>query len=269
MNLFVEGKLLCPAIDVNDSVTKSKFDNLYGSRESLLEGIQSVINVQIAGKKVIIYGYGEVGKGCAQTMKGLGAHVGVCEIDPIMAMQAHMEGYEVYDRDTASKEGDMFITATGCIKTINKEDLLNMKDGVILMNMGHGNMEIDTEYLNSKEYIKEDIKPLLNKYTKEDGKSLFLLCDGYLVNATGGAGHPPRVMSITFTNHFIALLSMLQNPEFYRDKKVYKLNRRQEELIARLNFPELSNKLSKLTEEQSEYLGISPNGPFKREDYRY
>jgi adenosylhomocysteinase len=144
-----------------------------------------------------------------------------------------------------------------------------MKDGVILMNMGHGNMEIDTEYLNSKEYIKEDIKPLLNKYTKEDGKSLFLLCDGYLVNATGGAGHPPRVMSITFTNHFIALLSMLQNPEFYRDKKVYKLNRRQEELIARLNFPELSNKLSKLTEEQSEYLGISPNGPFKREDYRY
>jgi adenosylhomocysteinase len=269
MKLYTEGKLLCPAFNVNDAVTKSKFDNIYGSRESLIEGIQRVLNVQIAGKKVIIYGYGEVGKGCCQTMKGLGAHVAVCEIDPIMAMQAHMEGYEVYDSYTASRTGDIFITATGCIKVIDREDIGRMKNGAFLANMGHGKMEINTEYLNSGEYQIEEINPLLHRYIDKSGKEIYLLCNGYLVNATGGAGHPPRVMSITFSNHFVALFSMIENPNVYSENKVYRPTRVQEELVAQLNFPDLKSKLIRLTEEQANYLGINPNGPYKREDYRY
>ena len=266
--LFDEENLLCPAVNVNDAVTKSKFDNIYGSRESLIEGFQRVANVQIAGKKCIIYGYGEVGKGCAQVMKGLGAHVAICEIDPVMAMQAHMEGYEIYDRHTANKEGDIFITATGCIKTIDERDIDEIKTGAILMNMGHGNMEINTEYLNNGSFEKEEISNQLSKYIKNN-KDIFLLCSGYLVNATGGAGHPPRVMSITFTTHFVALLSMILDPQRFSDKRIYRISRLEEELIARLNFPDISDKLNKLSEEQAQYLGLNINGPFKREDYRY
>jgi adenosylhomocysteinase len=269
MKLFKEGKLLSPVINVNDSITKSKFDNIYGSRESLIEGIQNAVNIQIAGKKCIIYGYGEVGKGCAQTMKALGAHIGICEIDPVMAIQAHMQGYEVYDRVNASKVGEIFITATGCIKTVDEEDLNRMKEGVFLMNMGHGNMEVNTEYLNSGVFSVEEVNPLLQKYRDNSGREIFLLCGGYLVNATGGSGHPPRVMSITFTNHFVALLRMIQNPEQYSEKRIYKLSRKQEEFVANLNFPDIKQKLIKLTEEQADYLGVSIDGPFKRDDYKY
>jgi len=266
--LFKKGELLCPAVDVNSAVTKSKFDNIYGSRESLIEGLQRVQNVQIAGKRCIIYGYGEVGKGCAQVMKGLGAHVHICEIDPVMAMQAHMEGYEICDRHVANTTGDIFITATGCTKVIDGEDLEEMKTGAILMNMGHGNMEINTEYLNNGSFSKEEINPQLHKYSKNN-KDIFLLCEGYLVNATGGAGHPPRVMSITFSTHFVALLSMMLNPGKYSENRIYKIGRVEEELVAKLNFPDISAKLTKLTQEQGEYLGIDIEGPFKKDDYKY
>jgi adenosylhomocysteinase len=219
--LMQEGKLKTVVINVNESVTKSKFDNIYGSRESLIEGLQSSINVQIGGKRAIVYGYGEVGKGCSKVLSGLGANVCIVEIDPIMAMQAKMEGFVILPRDKAAKRGDIFITATGCIKTIAEQDLILMNDGAILMNMGHGNMEIDTEYLlRSGKFEIEQVNNNLKKITISQDKSLFLLADGYLVNLVGGNGHPPRVMSITYTNHVLAILEILKHPENYQKGKI-------------------------------------------------
>lgn len=269
-NLMKEGKLKTVVINVNESVTKSKFDNIYGSRESLIEGLQSSMNVQIGGKRAIIYGYGEVGKGCAKVLRGLGANVCIVEIDPIMAMQAKMEGFEILSRGEASTTGDIFVTATGCIKTIAEQDLVLMKDGAILMNMGHGNMEVDTEFLlRSNKFEVESVSDRLKKIKISEEKQVFLLADGYLVNLVGGNGHPPRVMSITYTNHVLAILEILNNKDKYEKGKIYRMPRILDELAARLNFPEISGKLTSLTTEQEEYLGVKKDGPFKREDYRY
>jgi adenosylhomocysteinase len=268
-NLKNEGLLKSRVINVNESVTKSKFDNIYGSRESLLEGIQSSINVQIGGKRVIVYGYGEVGKGCAKVMRGLGANVCIVEIDPIIAMQAKMEGFEILSRNNAAETGEMFITATGCIKTMAEQDLQLVKDGAILMNMGHGNMEIDTDYLvRSGIFPVEKVSDHLDKISI-NGKTVFLLAEGYLVNLVGGNGHPPRVMSITYTNHVLAILELLKNSDKYQKGEIYRMPIINDEQAARLNFPGISDKLVILSEEQERYLGVNKNGPFKREDYRY
>ena len=265
-----EGNLKTVVLNINESVTKSKFDNIYGSRESLIEGLQAAMNFQLGGKKVVIFGYGEVGKGCAKVMAGVGAHVVVVEIDPIMAMQAHMEGFEVLSPKEAAKAGDVFITATGCNKTIDADDMLLMKDGVVLGNMGHGNMEVNTEWLNGNKALgKEKVNDYVDAYVFPDGKKVYLLVEGYLVNLRSGQGHPPRVMSITFTNHILAIFEMLKNPKRYQKGGIYRLPRELDEEAARLNFPELQGKLAKLTKEQAEYLGVSVKGPYKREDYRY
>jgi len=268
--LKMEGKLKTAVINVNESVTKSKFDNIYGSRESLIEGIQSTINVQIGGKKAIVYGYGEVGKGCAKVLRGLGANVCVVEIDPIIAMQAKMEGFDVLSREEAATTGEIFITATGCIKTISEQDIVLMKDGAILMNMGHGNMEIDTKFLLDKNnFSNEKMNEGLDKIKINAEKSIFLLASGYLVNLVGGNGHPPRVMSITYTNHVLAILEALKHPDEYKKGEIYRMPRTLDEQAARLNFPSINGKLTILSDEQEQYLGIKKNGPFKREDYRY
>lgn len=269
-NLKKEGKLKTAVVNVNESVTKSKFDNIYGSRESLLEGIQSTINVQLGGKRAVIYGYGEVGKGCAKVLRGLGSNVCIVEIDPIIAMQAKMEGFDILSREEAARTGDLFITATGCIKTIAEQDIVLMKDGAILMNMGHGNMEVDTEFLlRSDKFKVEKVNDGLEEIKIDDNKSLFLLAGGYLVNLVGGNGHPPRVMSITYTNHVLAILDILGNPDKYQKGEIYRMPRILDEQAARLNFPSIGGRLSILTEEQEKYLGVKKEGPFKREDYRY
>lgn len=268
-NLQNEGKLKTRVINVNESVTKSKFDNIYGSRESLIEGIQSSMNLQIGGKQAIIYGFGEVGKGCAKVLQGMGAHVSVVEIDPIIAMQAQMEGFSILSRSEAAREGQIFITATGCNLTITEEDIVGMNDGAILMNMGHGNMEIDTEFLlRSGKCEVEEINSRLHKISVS-GKNIFLLAGGYLVNLVGGNGHPPRVMSITYTNHVLGIFELLNHAENYPKGKIYRMPRILDEEAARLNFPGISSKLTILTPEQEQYLGVKKEGPFKREDYRY
>ncbi|MFA5871081.1 MAG: adenosylhomocysteinase [Candidatus Paceibacterota bacterium] len=265
-----KGQLKTIVFNINESVTKAKFDNIYGSRESLIEGLQNALNVQLGGKNVVIFGYGEVGKGCVKVMEGIGAHIGVVEIDPIMAMQCHMEGYTVLSKQEACKTGDLFITATGCNKTIDENDLRTMKSGAILINMGHGNMEIDTKYLYRDPKIKKQrVNDYSEKFTFPNKKDLYLLVGGYLLNLCSGEGHPPRVMSITFTNHILAIVEFLKNQNKYKKGEIYRVSRTVDEEVARLNFPELRNKITKLTKEQAEYLGVSVDGPFKREDYRY
>lgn len=264
------GILSVPVINVNESVTKSKFDNIYGSRESLLEGIQRSLNVQMGGKRVVVFGYGEVGKGCVQSLKGVGAHVAVVEVDPIVAMQAHMEGVELMKKDEASRWGEIFISATGCDKTIDATEISLMKDGAVLMNMGHGNMEVNTEYLNTDEYTSVAVHAHVRRYThKKTGSSVVLLAEGFLVNCVGGEGHPPRVMSITFTNHILGLFEYLKNADYYKKGSIYRLPRVWDEEAARLNFPEAMSHLEQLTDEQAAYIAVPKNGPFKREDYRY
>ena len=265
-----KGILKTPVINVNESVTKSKFDNIYGSRESLLEGIQESLNIQMGGKRVVVFGYGEVGKGCVQVLKGVGAHVAVVEIDPIIAMQAHMDGVEILRKDHASEWGDLFVSATGCDKTMDESEINLMKDGAVLMNMGHGNMEVNTQYLTSHSFEEIVINDYTKKYVnKKTGKSVILLADGLLVNVVVGEGHPPRVMSITFTNHVLALFEFIQNGKSYKKGEIYRLPRKWDEEAAKLNFPEVMPNLSVLTAEQSEMLSVPINGPFKREDYRY
>lgn len=265
-----EGLLKVPVINVNESVTKSKFDNIYGSRESLLEGIQKSLNIQMGGKRVVVFGYGEVGKGSVQALKGVGSHVVVVEVDPIVAMQAHMDGVEIMKKDKASQWGDLFISATGCDKTIDKSEIELMKDGAVLMNMGHGNMEVNTQYLNSDENTHFAVHAHAKKYTnKKSGKSVVLLADGFLVNLVGGEGHPPRVMSITFTNHILGLFEFLKNGEKYAKGEIYRLPRNWDEEAAKLNFPEIMHNLEELTDEQAAYMAVPKCGPFKREDYRY
>lgn len=268
-DLQKRGVLKTAVLNINELFTKSKFDNIYGSRESLIEGLQNATNFQIGGKNVIVFGFGEVGKGCAKVMSGLGAHVKIVEIDPVMAMQAHMEGFDVISKKDASKIGDIFITATGCNKTIDEIEMKEMKSGAILANMGHGNMEVNTEWLNNnKKLKKEKINDYLDVYTFPNGKELYLLVEGYLLNLRSGEGHPPRVMSITFTNHILGIFEILKHPEKYKKGEIYRLPRNIDEEAARLNFPELNQKLTRLTKEQADYLGVQIDGPFKRDDYK-
>ena len=265
-DMVKDGSLLCPAFNVNDSVTKSKFDNLYGCRESLVDGIKRATDVMIAGKVAVVAGYGDVGKGSAQSLSALGAIVLVTEIDPICALQAAMEGYQVVTMDEACSEADIFVTATGNYHVINKEHLEKMKDQAIVCNIGHFDNEIDVASMNDYEWI--NIKPEVDHIVFPDGKRLILLAEGRLVNLGCATGHPSFVMSNSFTNQTLAQIELWNNWEKY-EHDVYVLPKTLDEKVARLHLEKIGVKLTKLTKEQSEYLGISEEGPYKPEIYRY
>ena len=264
-----KGTLLVPAMNVNDSVTKSKFDNLYGCRESLGDGLKRATGVMFAGKVAVVCGYGDVGKGCCQSLRGLGARVVVTEIDPICALQAAMEGYEVTTLEAAAPEADIFVTATGCSNVIRAEHMRAMKDQAILCNIGHFDTEIDVAWLEKNPEIKEEnVKPQVDQFIFPDGKRITLLARGRLVNLGCANGHPSFVMSSSFSNQTIAQIELWQNHGKY-EKKVYTLPKKLDEKVAALHLPKLGVKLTKLTKEQSEYLGVPVEGPFKPEHYRY
>mgnify|MGYP003600824099 FL=1 len=262
-----EGKLLAPAINVNDAVTKSKFDNLYGCRESLADGLKRATDIMVAGKVVVVAGYGDVGKGCAHSMKSFGARVIVTEIDPINALQAAMEGYEVTTMEEACKEGDIFVTATGCLDIIRSEHMLAMKDKAIVCNIGHFDIEIDVAWLekNAKEI---NVKPQVDIFEFQDGRQTILLARGRLINLGCATGHPSFVMSTSFTNQVLAQMELWEKHEKY-PIGVYVLPKHLDEEVARLHLGKLGVKLTTLTDKQSEYLGVSKAGPFKPEHYRY
>ena len=261
-----DSSLLCPAFNVNDSVTKSKFDNLYGCRESLVDGIKRATDVMVAGKVAVVAGYGDVGKGSAQSLSALGAIVLVTEIDPICALQAAMEGYRVVTMDEACSEADIFVTATGNYHVINKEHLEKMKDQAIVCNIGHFDNEIDVASMSDYEWI--NIKPEVDHIIFPDGKRIILLAEGRLVNLGCATGHPSFVMSNSFTNQTLAQIELWNNSEKY-DNDVYVLPKALDEKVARLHLEKIGVKLTKLTKEQSEYLGINEEGPYKPEIYRY
>jgi adenosylhomocysteinase len=261
-----EGSLKCPAINVNDSVTKSKFDNLYGCRESLVDGIKRATDVMIAGKTAIICGYGDVGKGCAQSLRGLGATVWVTEIDPLCALQAAMEGFRVVTMEEAASSDDIFVTATGNVGVITYEHMLQMKNEAIVCNIGHFDSEIAVSALRQHEWI--NIKPQVDHVVFDDGKRITVLAEGRLVNLGCATGHPSFVMSNSFTNQVMAQIELYCNASLY-ERKVYTLPKHLDERVARLHLDKLGVKLSKLTPEQSEYLGIPIDGPYKAEHYRY
>jgi len=264
-----QGKLECPAFNVNDSVTKSKFDNKYGCRESLADGIKRATDIMVAGKVVVVAGFGDVGKGSAQSMDGLGSRVIVTEVDPICALQAAMEGYEVMTMDKALAIGDIFVTATGCCNVVMAEHMAKMKDMAIVCNIGHFDIEIDVAGLQRIDGIKKtEIKPQVDLYTFPDGHSIILLAEGRLVNLGCATGHPSFVMSNSFTNQVLAQLELFQNSEKY-ENKVYMLPKELDEEVARLHLAKLGVQLETLTDAQAEYLGIHKNGPFKPEHYRY
>jgi len=258
--------LLCPAINVNDSVTKSKFDNLYGCRESLVDGIKRATDVMIAGKIAVVCGYGDVGKGCAQSLSSLGATVWVTEIDPICALQAAMEGYRVVTMEDACSEADIFVTATGNYHVINLSHMEQMKDQSIICNIGHFDNEIDVESLEKFEWI--NIKPQVDHIVFPDGKKIILLAEGRLVNLGCATGHPSFVMSNSFTNQTLAQIELWQNPNKY-DKKVYVLPKLLDEKVARLHLDKVGAKLTQLTKKQAEYIRVSEQGPYKTDLYRY
>jgi len=262
-----EGQLLFPAINVNDSVTKSKFDNLYGCRESLADGIKRATDVMIAGKAVVICGYGDVGKGCAQSMRGFGARVIISEIDPICALQAAMEGYEVAALDDALAKGDIFITATGCCDVITGRQMEKMKNEAIVCNIGHFDSEIDMHYLENTPGCKRmSVKPQVDKWTLKSGKSIIVLAEGRLVNLGCATGHASFVMSNSFTNQCLAQLELAAGK---LKPGVYTLPKKLDEEVARLHLKRLGAKLSKLSKKQADYLGIPVGGPFKPDYYRY
>lgn len=268
--MMEKGTLGTVAINVNDSVTKSKFDNKYGCRESLADGIKRATDIMIAGKVVVIAGYGDVGKGCAQSMRGFGARVLITEIDPINALQAAMEGYEVVTMEEAVKIGDIFVTATGCCDVITGAHMSKMKDAAIVCNIGHFDSEIDVAWLSSQKNIKEEnIKPQVDKFIWSNGKCLILLSRGRLVNLGNAHGHPSFVMSSSFTNQVLAQLSLWQEKNKYQCGKVYTLSKELDEEVARLHLDKLGVKLTKLTTKQAKYLGVDIKGPFKPENYRY
>ncbi len=263
------GELLVPAINVNDSVTKSKFDNLYGCRESLADGIKRATDVMIAGKVVVVCGYGDVGKGCAHSMRTYGARVIVTEIDPICALQAAMEGFEVTTMEEAASRGNIFVTSTGCCNVIRGEHFERMPHDAIVCNIGHFDIEIDVAYLeDNKKIAKENIKPLVDRYTFPDGHAVILLAEGRLVNLGCATGHPSFVMSNSFTNQVLAQLALWTRSEEY-PVGVHTLSKELDEEVARLHLAKLGVNLEKLTQEQADYLGISPTGPFKPDHYRY
>ncbi len=262
-----DGTLLFPAYNVNDSVTKSKFDNIYGCRESLADGIKRATDVMIAGKVVIVCGYGDVGKGCAQSMKGFGARVIVSEIDPICALQAAMEGYEVKTVEQALPEADIYVTATGNKDIITFDHMKQMKDQAIICNIGHFDNEIQMDALNNYSTTKrENIKPQVDKYTFEDGHQIFILAEGRLVNLGCATGHPSFVMSNSFTNQVLAQIALAEEkPEV----GVYVLPKILDEEVARLHLDKLGVTLTKLSDDQANYIGVSKNGPYKKDEYRY
>ena len=262
-----KGTLLFPAINVNDSVTKSKFDNLYGCRESLADGIKRATDVMIAGKVVVVLGYGDVGKGCARSMRSYGARVLVTEIDPICALQASMEGFQVTTMEEAVKEGNIFVTATGNLDVITIHDLEQMKDQAIVCNIGHFDNEIQVEALeNFSGITKVNIKPQVDKYIFPDGHAIFLLAEGRLVNLGCATGHPSFVMSNSFTNQTLAQIDLWKNRY---EVGVYRLSKKLDEEVARLHLEQLGVKLTRLSKEQADYLGVPPEGPYKPEHYRY
>jgi adenosylhomocysteinase len=265
--MFEKGKLLIPAINVNDSVTKSKFDNLYGCRESLADGIKRATDVMIAGKVAVIAGYGDVGKGCAASMRSYGARVIVTEIDPICALQASMEGFEVKCMEDALDEGNIYVTTTGNKDVITAEHMAKMKDQAIVCNIGHFDNEIQVAQMEKWEGVKKlNIKPQVDKYTYEDGHSIFLLAEGRLVNLGCATGHPSFVMSNSFTNQSLAQIDLWENNY---EVGVFTLSKRLDEEVARLHLEQLGVKLTTLSDEQASYLGVSKEGPFKPEHYRY
>jgi adenosylhomocysteinase len=263
------GKLGVPAINVNDSVTKSKFDNLYGCRESLADGIKRATDIMVAGKVVVICGYGDVGKGCADAMKGLGARVIITEIDPICALQAAMEGYQVTTLEEAAPLGDIFVTTTGCCDVIRGEHLDAMKNEVIVCNIGHFDSEIQVAYLKDRADIKlVNIKPQVDKFVYPDGKAILVLAEGRLVNLGCATGHPSFVMSNSFTNQVLGQLALWKEADKY-ELGVHMLPKKLDEEVARLHLDKLGVKLTKLSQEQADYLGIQVEGPYKPEYYRY
>ncbi len=269
-HMMNEGKLYTRAINVNDSVTKSKFDNLYGCRESLADGIKRATDVMVAGKVVVIAGYGDVGKGCADAMKGLGARVLVTEVDPICALQAAMEGYQVLTMDEAAKVGNIFVTCTGCCDVITKKHMELMKDEAIVCNIGHFDSEIEIIALETDKNIKEiEIKPQVDKFVFPDGKSIVVLARGRLVNLGCATGHPSFVMSNSFTNQVLAQITLAVETDRYEIGKVYTLSKELDEEVARLHLDKLDVKLDRLSDKQASYLGISVDGPYKPEHYRY
>jgi adenosylhomocysteinase len=265
--MMENGELLVPAINVNDSVTKSKFDNLYGCRESLADGIKRATDVMLAGKVVVVCGYGDVGKGCAKSMKSYGSRVIVTEIDPICALQASMEGFEVKTVEDTLNEGNIFVTATGNRDIITLEHMKKMKDQAIVCNIGHFDNEIQVDMLNElKGVVKINIKPQVDKYLFPDGHAIFILAEGRLVNLGCATGHPSFVMSNSFSNQTLAQIDLWKNKY---EIGVYRLPKYLDEEVARLHLEQLGVKLTKLTREQSEYIGVPESGPYKADHYRY
>ena len=259
-------ELMIPAMNVNDSVTKSKFDNLYGCRESLVDGIKRATDTMIAGKLAVVCGYGDVGKGSAGSLRGLGANVLITEIDPICALQASMEGYKVVDINDYIGEIDIFVTATGNFNVINHDQMEKMKNGAIVCNIGHFDNEIDVEGL--KKYEWENIKPQVDHIIFPDGKRIILLAEGRLINLGCATGHPSFVMSCSFTNQVMAQIELWENHKNY-ENKVYVLPKSLDEKVARLHLDKLGVKLTKLTKEQANYISVKEEGPYKKEEYRY
>jgi len=264
-----KGKLLVPAINVNDSVTKSKFDNLYGCRESLADGIKRATDVMVAGKVAVICGYGDVGKGSAQSLRGMGARVIVTEIDPINALQAAMAGFQVTTIEDTLGTGDIYVTCTGNVDIIRLEHMQRMKDQAIVCNIGHFDNEIECDKLNSAQgVVKTNIKPQVDMYTFPDGHSIFLLAEGRLVNLGCATGHPSFVMSNSFANQTLAQLDLWKNRDSY-EKTVYTLPKKLDEEVARLHLEKIGVKLTTLTQKQAEYIGVAVEGPYKPDTYRY
>ena len=267
--MHAEGRLKVPAFDVNNSVTKSKFDNLYGCRESLADGIKRATDVMLAGKVICIAGYGDVGKGCAQSMRSYGARVLITEIDPIIALQAAMEGYEVVTMETAASIADIFVTATGNVDVVTGKHMQQMKDEAILCNIGHFDSEIEVAWLeHNKELKKVTVKPQVDKYIFPNGKSLILLASGRLVNLGCATGHPSFVMSSSFTNQTLAQIELFCNPGKYK-VGVYTLPKFLDEKVARLHLGKLGVELTTLSDKQAKYIGVPVEGPYKPDYYRY
>ena len=265
-DMMADGSLACPAFNVNDSVTKSKFDNLYGCRESLVDGIKRATDVMIAGKIAVVCGYGDVGKGSAQSLRGLGATVWITEVDPICALQAAMEGYRVVDLNDVIDQVDIFVTATGNYHIITGEHLERMKHQAIVCNIGHFDNEIDVAYLQKYEW--ENIKPQVDHIIFPDGRRIILLAEGRLVNLGCATGHPSFVMSTSFTNQVLAQIELWNNHGEY-ERKVYVLPKHLDEKVARLHLSRIGAKITELSDEQAEYIGVPKDGPYKPEHYRY
>ena len=265
--LHREGKLKIPAINVNDSVTKSKFDNLYGCRESLVDGIKRATDIMLAGKTALVAGYGDVGKGSAQSLRSYGARVLISEIDPICALQAGMEGYKVVKADEVAEEVDIFVTATGCRDIITKEHFLKMKHGAVVCNIGHFDLEVDMEWLN-KNSKKNTLKPQVDLHRFSDGREIIILAEGRLVNLGCATGHPSFVMSHSFCNQVLAQMDLWNKKGSYKPG-VYRLSKQLDEKVARLHLDHVGIKLTRLSKVQADYLGLDVDGPYKVDEYKY